>query len=1162
MKKVLLSALAKWFAILPLLCMSVGVRAEFTEGIFRYEVIQGTSDKLAVCGFAWDITPPEIAAIPGSLTYRDKLYTVTRIDVESFKGTTTLTEVKLPGTIESIGFQAFNGCSNLKSINLPKSLQHIYYGAFANCTSLTHVDFPEKLSDLSQYAFANSGLVEADLSRTSFTEFEYEVFKDCANLQLVKLPGGVKSISYRMFYNCPSLSEINLPEGLESINAGAFDFCGSLKNISFPESLVTIEECAFRCCGLEQVTIPPSVATVGHWAFKMNPDLHTVILADGSQPLSIVEDIWDEGSVDSDYSEYYKSNFDNVTDLYVGRPIAGNPFVGCSSLINLRFGPGITEIADEAFMGCKSLKNIEFSPSVTTIGTRAFAYCHGLTAIDLTDNIVSVGAETFKMCRLLSSVKFSSGIAEISERMFYWCEQLKHIVIPSGVTTIGAKAFSESALESVKLPESLVSIGDEAFYDTKLRTLEIPAGLRSIGDYAFYNCYSLMRVKTDALTPPVIQRYTFGDKTKGYPLYVPSLAFDEYSATQYWKDFSNMQSDDSDIKVWLIEFATDERTIKLHENLLLTTRVYPEFATNTVLEWSSSDETVVTVDNTGLVTAVGVGEAVITCKTTDGTGIMTSCDVTVPAENILPANDMVASGRYFITTKRSAYGKYLGVDGAVLTRKDIPDSSCSWDIEALDGNKCYIRNHETGKYLMSADCSLTSAVPVELYLFMGNAALGICRENDPDSRLFLNAYKTESACTAWSYDAGSSWAFEPYSAPVKAEAIALNHSTFALAESEQVKLIATLSPDNVTDKSIIWTSSNPAVATVNSEGVVTAVRAGQATVTATTADGSNLSATCDVTVKAPVILAEGIIIDSKEVHVRLDDAIYANFVEVLPGNATTHQVMLSNDNPDVVSIEPDGLCYGPIEIHGKKPGSAKITVSTIDGSNLSSFFMIYVEGPDVVQAQVIAFTEEAVTCPKDKSVTLRVDFTPDNVTTKKLEWSSADESIATVDASGNVTGHNLGKTTITATTTDDSNLSATCEVTVISLTAFADSYECEVGEERQFYAVIEPDNATYQNIDWHSDNEAVAIVDNNGLAKAVGVGQATITAYAFDSGMSASCILTVSDPSSIADIYKRVPSELEIYDLVGRRVVNPQHNGIYLINGKLIKWCKPNTISE
>lgn len=87
--------------------------------------------------------------------------------------------------------------------------------------------------------------------------------------------------------------------------------------------------------------------------------------------------------------------------------------------------------------------------------------------------------------------------------------------------------------------------------------------------------------------------------------------------------------------------------------------------------------------------------------------------------------------------------------------------------------------------------------------------------------------------------------------PKRATSIVLNKRTLTLNVDESEQLMATIYPDDAEDHSVTWASSDNAVATVDMNGVVVALSGGNAIITATTNDGSNLSASCAITVNAP-----------------------------------------------------------------------------------------------------------------------------------------------------------------------------------------------------------------------------------------------------------------------------------------------------------------------
>ena len=163
--------------------------------------------------------------------------------------------------------------------------------------------------------------------------------------------------------------------------------------------------------------------------------------------------------------------------------------------------------------------------------------------------------------------------------------------------------------------------------------------------------------------------------------------------------------------------------------------------------------------------------------------------------------------------------------------------------------------------------------------------------------------------------------------PVLATSIQLDETTAAMTENETLQLTATIMPEDATDKSVIWATSDESVATVDAAGLVTAVAPGAATITATTTDGSNLSATCVVTVSAPAsanntLGADAMVIyrgEEKQLAVRMDNdslitAVQCDIylpegisiateegdylIDITPERASSNHVISTNDLPN------------------------------------------------------------------------------------------------------------------------------------------------------------------------------------------------------------------------------------------------------------------------
>ena len=159
-------------------------------------------------------------------------------------------------------------------------------------------------------------------------------------------------------------------------------------------------------------------------------------------------------------------------------------------------------------------------------------------------------------------------------------------------------------------------------------------------------------------------------------------------------------------------------------------------------------------------------------------------------------------------------------------------------------------------------------------------------------------------------------------APVAVSAITLDANSLELQEGDSQSLTATISPSNADNKKVLWISSNSSVATV-AEGVVTAVKAGQATITAKSDDGGK-TATCEVTVVAKAILVESVSLDKTSVELKEGEEVSLT-ATVKPDNATNKNMTWSSSNETVASVT-DG------KVSALKSGETTITVTTEDGA--------------------------------------------------------------------------------------------------------------------------------------------------------------------------------------------------------------------------------------
>ncbi|MBO5578784.1 MAG: Ig-like domain-containing protein [Bacilli bacterium] len=256
-----------------------------------------------------------------------------------------------------------------------------------------------------------------------------------------------------------------------------------------------------------------------------------------------------------------------------------------------------------------------------------------------------------------------------------------------------------------------------------------------------------------------------------------------------------------------------------------------------------------------------------------------------------------------------------------------------------------------------------------------------------------------------------------------------------------------------------------------------------------------------------IIHVTSVSLDQSSLELSVGDT-YEFVATVLPENATNKEVIWSSSNSSVVSVD-NGV------INALNEGKATITVKSKDGYKSSSAEITVVKKPSVVHVTSVSLNETTLNMETGDRYTLLATVLPSNASDKSVNWSSNNDSVATVDSKGKITAVSAGQVIITATTTDG-GLTASCTVSItqkiVPVTGIKLNYselELSVGGSESLVATVLPTNATNKEVIWSSTNEAVVTVDENGLVSAVGTGDAIIVVKTVDGGYQGFCTITV-----------------------------------------------------
>ena len=338
-----------------------------------------------------------------------------------------------------------------------------------------------------------------------------------------------------------------------------------------------------------------------------------------------------------------------------------------------------------------------------------------------------------------------------------------------------------------------------------------------------------------------------------------------------------------------------------------------------------------------------------------------------------------------------------------------------------------------------------------------------------------------------------------------------------LAAGKSMTLKASFEPANVTSKALAYTSSNTNAATVSGSGVVTAKKVSEAAkviITATCKDGSGVAAQWTFTVRPLVsgitVYRDGAAVD-KSVTLDLNQGSTLQLTASAQPASASQNITWASSNTSVFNVDKQSGM-----ITAKKPGTANVVAKATDGSGKTTVIKVSV----VRRATGLTLTGSD-TLASGKSTTLKAAFTPANVTSKGLNYTSSNTDAATVTNTGVVTAKKVTEpvqVTITAACKDGSGVTARFNMTIRPVTTGCaimvggeKTAKVSIGlsERAQLSYAAKPDGA-WQSAKWKSSNPSVATVDDNGLVTPLKAGKVTITASSRDgSGKYATIEITI-----------------------------------------------------
>ena len=442
-----------------------------------------------------------------------------------------------------------------------------------------------------------------------------------------------------------------------------------------------------------------------------------------------------------------------------------------------------------------------------------------------------------------------------------------------------------------------------------------------------------------------------------------------------------------EVKVQQITLTPSTSSVVVGESLQITAKVLPENATNTTLKWKITPENVLKPTAApGQFTAQQVGEALVRAEAADGSGITAECKVVVKPR-LVQAISLNATQKNLI----------IG-DSFTLTATLSPENATNHNViwKLVSGNAISLSNtgviqaKKVGEALVRAEAADGSGITAE------------CKV----------AVK-----------------------PRLVQSISLNATQKELIIGDSFTLTATLSPENATNRNVIWKLVSGDAITLSSDGVIQAKKVGEALVRAEAADGSGITAECKVVVKPRMVQSISLNATKKDLLVGETFTLTAT---AMPENATNRNVIWKLVSGNAISLSNTGV------IQAKKVGEALVRAEAADDSRITAECKVVVK-PRLMQAISLKLEKDTVAVGEHFTVT--ADVLPKNATNSTLQWTVSDPLLLKHLGAGSFEALKTGSATITAQARDGSKQEASCRIEIVPPTALKKAVAADVAPQ-------------------------------------------------------------------------------------------------------------------
>ena len=921
--------------------------------------------------------------IPQSVAYCGDGYIVTSLADQCFDCCWRLTSVTLPDGITSLGNRCFHG-THLTSINLPNSITSFGDECFSGC-QFTSIDIPVSVTSLGNGCFSY-----------------------CRDLTSINLPNGITSLGNDFFSFCTSLTSVALPNSITSLGDACFSHCEKLKSIVLPEGITSLgDQCFFYCSSLEKITLPSTLENIG-CDFLYGTEKKIIISCLASKPPTNKN--YNAISLSSDSRLYVPQNsLEKYKSIYPWNTV---------NLINPLYPvDSVTLSANYSVEIAKTMK-MDYAILPENAANK------NVTWLSESPEIASVDADGTVTGNKVGTAKIVATTTDGTDVSAYTMVT----VVPPLVVSM---SFVDSTISLTKTKKTTVS----------LKITPADAGNKN-----------MVWTSSDESVATVVQS---ADAAKPLEAIVTGHKVGKATIKAEAQDGSGVTATcEVEVTPLLVsDFAVKEDMVIKDVPKKLEIEFTPAEADNQNLKWTSLSPEIASITEDGVVTGTEIGRwATLKAITTDGSNIEKTFDVQVfgiefkePYLSVVKTKE----ANICMSDKSNRYTdqvRWTSSDESVATV--TPDKSIRWRYSAIVSakkvGKTIIKIEATDGSGMSATCevevmplpvsnfttntsSVVKTVPTKMEMDVTPAEadnqnlkwtslspeIATITEDGTATGLKMGIAKLQAATTDGS-NISKTFDVQVLGLPVSTISLPIEAS---IVKTEKQKLSYTVLPAASDNQALKWSSNAPAIASVDeTSGVISAHKVGNAIITATATDGSGISASTTIHVTPLKVNKVTLSNETLKVLWSTTETLTATVTPELADNKT---LKWASDNENVATVTQKGV------VKGVNVGTANITATTTDGGNVSATCKV------TVTPVTIDLSTKTINLRKGESYAEQVvNVLPEGYEHKEVSWSSTDNSVASVSASGVITAVKPGITTIKYALDYDNNISAECKVIV------------------------------------------------------------------------------------------------------------------------------------